>query len=238
MLIYPAIDLKDGKCVRLRQGRADDTTVFSEQPGDMAQRWQDKGAEFLHVVDLDGAFEGRPANIGAIARIASAVEIPIQVGGGIRTDEAAGELIDLGISRLIIGTAALREPEWFADLATTFEGKIAAGIDAQNGKVAIKGWVEVSETTVFDFLPSLEALPLSALIYTDISKDGMMAGPNFESTEEVATKTSIPVIASGGVTTIEDVKRLSMLPLNGMIIGRAIYEGTIELEEAIRVAGK
>ncbi|MDP6116352.1 MAG: 1-(5-phosphoribosyl)-5-[(5-phosphoribosylamino)methylideneamino]imidazole-4-carboxamide isomerase [Planctomycetota bacterium] len=238
MLIYPAIDLKDGKCVRLRQGRADDTTVFSEQPEDMAQRWQDKGAEFLHVVDLDGAFEGRPANIEAIARIASAVEIPIQVGGGIRTDEAAGELIDLGISRLIIGTAALREPEWFADLARTFEGKIAVGIDAQNGKVAIKGWVEVSETTVFDFLPDLEALPLSALIYTDISKDGMMAGPNFESTEEVATKTSIPVIASGGVTTIEDVKRLSMLPLNGMIIGRAIYEGTIELEEAIRVARK
>ena len=238
MLIYPAIDLKDGKCVRLRQGRADDTTVFSEQPGDMAQRWQDKGAEFLHVVDLDGAFEGKPANIEAIARIASAVEIPIQVGGGIRTDEAAGELIDLGISRLIIGTAALREPEWFADLARTFEGKIAAGIDAQNGKVAIKGWVEVSETTVFDFLPNLEALPLSALIYTDISKDGMMAGPNFESTGEVATKTSIPVIASGGVTTIDDVERLSMLPLNGMIIGRAIYEGTIELEEAIRVAGK
>jgi phosphoribosylformimino-5-aminoimidazole carboxamide ribotide isomerase len=236
MLIYPAIDLKEGKCVRLRQGRAEDSTVFSEKPEAMARHWQDLGAQFLHVVDLDGAFQGKPANLDTVRRIADAVRIPVQVGGGVRTDSAACDLLQAGVSRLIIGTAALREPDWFAGLASRFEGKIAVGIDAREGRVAVKGWVEVSDTPALEFLPRLEGLPLAALVYTDISRDGMMHGPNFGGIEAVVERTRIPVIASGGIARIEDVRRLAALPLNGMIIGRALYEGTIALPEALEAA--
>jgi phosphoribosylformimino-5-aminoimidazole carboxamide ribotide isomerase len=241
MLIYPAIDLKEGKCVRLRQGRAEDSTVFSEKPEDMARHWQELGAQFLHVVDLDGAFEGRPANLQTIQRITEAVRLPVQVGGGIRTDAAARDLLRAGVSRLIIGTAALRDPVWFVDLANRFEGKIAVGIDAREGRIAVKGWVEVSDTPVLEFLPRLEGIPLAALIYTDILRDGMMHGPNFGGIAGVVGRTSIPVIASGGITRIEDVRRLAAMPLNGMVIGRALYEGTIALPEAletVRQAGE
>lgn len=235
MLIYPAIDLKEGKCVRLRQGRKDDSTVFSEEPEAMAKHWESQGARFLHVVDLDGAFEGLPRNLEVITRIAETVQIPIQVGGGIRTDEAADELLAGGVSRLIVGTAALKDTDWFAELARRHEGKVAVGVDAKDGNVAVKGWVEVTDTPVLDFLNLLEGIPLAALIYTDIHRDGMMNGPNVEATCRVAENTSIPVIASGGITSIDDVRRLSALPLNGMIIGRAIYEGSIQLPETLAV---
>jgi phosphoribosylformimino-5-aminoimidazole carboxamide ribotide isomerase len=185
-------------------------------------------------VDLDGAFQGQPVNLAAIARIARSVHIPIQVGGGIRTHDAANQLLEVGVHRLILGTAAIQNPAWFADLARRFHGRIAVGVDAKEGRVAVRGWAEVSDTPAIDFIRRLEGIPLAALIYTDIHRDGMMSGPNFDATAEVARTSPAPVIASGGITSIQDVRRLAALPLNGMIIGRALYEGTISLPEALR----
>lgn len=235
MLVIPAIDLKDGKCVRLSKGRKEHETVFSDDPVNIAKVWKEQGAEYIHVVDLDGAFEGNPKNTHIIELIRKNVDICLQVGGGIRDKQTVQDLFDIGIDRIVIGTRALDTPEWIFELCTEFPGKIAVGIDAENGKVAVKGWVSVSNRTAIDFAKEIERANPVAIIFTDIEKDGMLQGPNLSSIEDFATNTDVPVIASGGVTSIEDVKKLSLLPLGGMIIGKALYTGNIILSEAIMV---
>lgn len=235
MVIFPAIDLRGGQCVRLRQGDYAQETVFGADPAAMARRWADEGAGFLHLVDLDGAREGRPVNGEAIRAIVQAVPVPCQLGGGLRTEADIVQVLTWGVARVIIGTKALQSPEWLEGVCRQFPGKIVLGIDAKNGRVATQGWLEVSDQAALDVARRFAPLPLSALVYTDISKDGMLEGPNLEGLAEMARAVSTPVIASGGVTTLEDVRRLSHLPLAGCIIGRALYEGRLRLKEAIRI---
>ncbi len=235
MFIFPAIDLKDGKCVRLSMGKKEHETVFSESPVHVAENWVEQGAKHLHIVDLDGAFEGKPVNTGIIEQIRKSVEVFIQVGGGIRHKQVVKQLLEVGIDRLVIGTRALDSPEWLFELCTEFPGKIAVGIDANNGRVAVKGWTSVSNRTAIGFAKEIESANPAAIIFTDIEKDGMLQGPNFSSIMDFTREVNIPVIASGGVSAIEDVKKLSNLPLEGMIIGKALYTGNILLSEAIRV---
>lgn len=236
MQIWPAIDLRGGKCVRLQQGDYNRETVYGEDPAKMAQRWVEEGADCLHLVDLDGAKDGSLKNREAIAAIVHAVSIPCEVGGGIRDEAAIQELLDLGLARLVIGTKALREPDWFAAMCRKFPGKLVLGIDAKEGKVATDGWLEVSTTPAIDLAKTYEHLPIAALIYTDIATDGMLAGPNVEAMQAMKLAVELPVIASGGVTTAEDVKRLAKAGLDGAIVGRALYEGRLTVEEAVAAA--
>ncbi len=236
MLIIPAIDLKDGKCVRLSMGKKEHETVFSDNPVQVAEDWKSQGAEYIHVVDLDGAFEGEPRNMHIIKQIKENVDVCIQVGGGIRHKQVVEELIGMGIDRLIIGTRALDSPEWLFELCSEFPGKIAVGIDAENGRVAVKGWTSVSDSTAIDFAREIEKANPAAVIFTDISKDGMLQGPSFSSILDFTKSVNMPVIASGGVSSIEDVKKLSLFPLEGMIIGKALYTGNISLSEAIKIS--
>lgn len=235
MLIYPAIDLKNGKCVRLSMGKREHETVFSDDPLKIAEAWKEQGAECIHVVDLDGAFDGEPKNTHIIKSIKENHDIFLQVGGGIRNKDTVELLFEIGVDRVIIGTRALDSPEWFFDLCAEFPGKIAAGIDARNGKVAVKGWTYLSDRSAVDFASEVEKANPVAIIFTDIEKDGMLHGPNFSSVEELATKVKVPVIASGGVSSIEDVRKLSVLPLEGMIIGKALYTQNISLQESIKL---
>ena len=235
MLIIPAIDLKDGKCVRLSMGKKDHETVFSDNPVQVAEDWKTQGAEYIHIVDLDGAFEGEPKNMHIIKQIKENVDVCIQVGGGIRHKQVVEELIGMGIDRLIIGTRALDSPEWLFELCSEFPGKIAVGIDAENGMVAVKGWTSVSDSTAIDFAREIEKANPAAIIFTDISKDGMLQGPGFSSISDFTRNVNTPVIASGGISSIEDVERLSHFPLEGMIIGKALYTGNILLSEAIQL---
>lgn len=238
MQVWPAIDLRGGKCVRLQQGDYARETVFGDDPAEMACRWVTAGADRLHLVDLDGARDGRAANRAAVASILKAVRVPCQLGGGIRDEETIEDLLALGVSRLVIGTKALKEPEWFRGMARRFPERLAAGIDAKNGLVATDGWLEVSSTPAVDFARQFAGEPLAAIIYTDIAKDGMLAGPNFEAMAEMQGATSTPVIASGGVTSAEDVARLAKLGLSGCIVGRALYEGQLTLAAALAAAGE
>lgn len=238
MQVWPAIDLRGGKCVRLRQGDYARETVFGDDPAEMARRWVSAGADRLHLVDLDGARDGRAANRAAVAAILEAVEVPCQLGGGIRDEAAIAELLALGLSRLVIGTKALKEPDWFRAMARRFPEQLAVGIDAKDGLVATDGWLEVSATPAVDFARQFAGEPLAAIIYTDIAKDGMMAGPNFEAMAEMQATASCPVIASGGVTTAEDVGRLARLGLAGCIVGRALYEGSLTLAAALSAAAE
>ena len=242
MLLIPAIDLKDGQCVRLRQGRMDDDTVFSNDPVAVAGRWVAEGAKRLHLVDLDGAFAGKPKNAGVVKNIRAAYpDLPIQVGGGIRTLAIAQAYIDAGVSFIIIGTQAVREPEFVAELCRQFPGKIIVGLDAKNGKVAIEGWAEASDLDAVELARTFEGQGVSAIVYTDISRDGMMQGVNVEATAALASAISIPVIASGGVTDIRDIERLCSVTdsgVSGTIIGRALYEETISLVEAQQLVEK
>lgn len=235
MLVIPAIDLKDGKCVRLSRGKKEQETIFSENPVHIAESWKEQGARCLHIVDLDGAFEGVPKNTHIIKLIKKNVDMYIQVGGGIRHKQTMQELFDIGIDRLVIGTRALDSPDWVFDICAEFPGKIAVGIDASNGKVAIKGWTSVSNRTAIDFAMEIEKANPVAIIFTDIERDGMLQGPNFSSIMNLTKNVNIPVIASGGISSIEDVKKLSLLPLEGMIIGKALYTGNILLSEALKV---
>ena len=235
MLIIPAIDLKDGKCVRLSQGKKEHETVFSDNPVHVAEAWKEQGAEYLHIVDLDGAFEGEPRNTHIIKLIRKNVDIHLQVGGGIRHKQAMQELFDVGIDRLVIGTRALDSPDWVLDICTEFPGKIAVGIDAENGKVAVKGWTSVSDRTATDFAREIEKANPAAIIFTDIERDGMLQGPNFSSIKDLTKSVNTPVIASGGISSIEDIKKSSLFPLEGMIIGKALYTGNIVLSEALEV---
>ena len=232
MLIIPAIDLKDGKCVRLTQGQKDAETVFSENPVDVAKSWQDQGASYLHLVDLDGAFEGAPKNLALVERMVRVVKIPLQFGGGLRTTQSIKTVLDLGINRVIVGTKAIDSPSWVSEICTTFRGRVAIGIDAKDGKVAVKGWTSVSNLTAITFAREVEKYSPCAIVFTDISKDGMLQGPNTASLNELLAAVKTPVIASGGVSSLKDVESLSRLPIAGMIIGKALYTGHIKLSEA------
>lgn len=240
MLVIPAIDLKGGKCVRLRQGRMDDETVFSDDPVAIAGHWVEAGARRLHVVDLDGAVSGQPKNaeiVGAIAR--AFPDLPVQVGGGIRTDESALAYLEAGVQYVIIGTKAVSAPHFVNDLCLEFPGHVIVGLDARDGKVAIDGWSKLSHHDVVDLAQHFEADGVAAIIYTDISRDGMMQGVNVEATVRLAQSVHIPVIASGGVTTLEDIRRLCAVReegIEGVVVGRALYEGTVDLAEAQQLA--
>ncbi|HTN73649.1 MAG TPA: 1-(5-phosphoribosyl)-5-[(5-phosphoribosylamino)methylideneamino]imidazole-4-carboxamide isomerase [Pirellulaceae bacterium] len=236
MQIWPAIDLRGGKCVRLKQGDYQQETVFGDDPAEMARQFVSQGARLLHLVDLDGARDGFAVNREAVRSILRAVDIPCELGGGIRDEETIQMLLDLGMHRLVIGTKALKEPEWFARMAERFPGRLAVGIDAKQGMVATDGWLEVSHTKATDLARKLDTLPLAAIIYTDIAKDGMMAGPNFAEMREMKAAVSHAVIASGGVTTAADVAELAKLQLDGCIIGRTLYEGKLTIQEALDAA--
>jgi len=236
MLIIPAIDLKEGKCVRLEQGLMEKATVYSEDPADTAKHWEAQGAELLHVVDLDGAFAGSPRNLPAIIAIRDAIKIPIEVGGGIRDMGTVRKLVSIGIDRIILGTAAIQNPSFVQAACSAFPGKIIAGIDAKEGLVAIKGWAEVTTVKAVDLALQMQGYGVIAIIYTDIKRDGMLSGPNIEATRDLAKALHIPVIASGGVHTMKDIENLLTVRhagVTGVITGKAIYSGSLDLKEAI-----
>jgi len=240
MVILPAIDLRGGRCVRLRQGRFDDETVFDEDPVAVARRYRSAGAAWLHVVDLDGARAGEPRHLGTVHEIVRAVRggMAVEVGGGIRTTEATEAVLEMGVQRVVVGTRAVREPAWLRELAARFPQRVALGLDARAGRVAVAGWEQETERTAAQVAASVADLPLDAIIYTDIARDGMMAGPNVEATADLVRAASLPVVASGGVTTVEDVRRLKAVGVHGAIIGRALYEGKITLEAALAAAAR
>jgi len=236
MLVIPAIDLKDGKCVRLRQGLMDDSTVFSDDPVAMASKWVEQGCRRLHLVDLNGAFDGKPVNGDIVTAIAKAhPELPIQIGGGIRSAETIEYYLQAGVNFVIIGTKAVKEPEFVTQMCQQFSGHIIVGLDAKNGLVATDGWAEVSSVKAVDLAKRFEQDGVDAIVYTDIARDGMMQGVNVEATLEMAKASSIPVIASGGITNMNDIQALSDVANQGIcgaITGRAIYEGSLDLAEA------
>lgn len=235
MIILPAIDILDGRAVRLRQGRLDAVTVYNEDPVDQAKRWIDQGAEWLHVVDLDGAVLGEPKNISIVERIA-ALGVPVQTGGGLRSMEVLERLHAVGVRRVVVGTSLVTQPTLVAEACERFGGAIVAGIDARDGRVAINGWREGTEYGVLELVQELELLGVKRLAYTDISKDGMQTGVNYGAYRALVGQTSIPITASGGVSTLDDIRDLASLglQLEGVIVGRALYEGAFELAEAIR----
>jgi phosphoribosylformimino-5-aminoimidazole carboxamide ribotide isomerase len=242
MNLIPAIDLKQGQCVRLRQGRMEDSTVFSDDPVAMASQWVSQGCKRLHLVDLDGAFEGKPVNADVIKAISAAYpNLPIQIGGGIRTIESARIYIEAGVSYVIIGTQAVRDPDFVTELCVEFPGKVIVGIDAKDGMVAVQGWAENSDLSAEFLAKKFEDQGVSSIVYTDISRDGMMQGVNIEATSQLASIISIPVIASGGVTDMNDIIKLNEVKhtgIEGVIIGRALYEGAISLEQAQQYIGQ
>ena len=244
MEILPAIDLRDGKCVRLRQGDYSQETVFGDDPVAMAQRWQAAGGTRLHLVDLDGAKAGRPVNVDVIREIVNTVPIPCQLGGGIRDEQTVESMLgDIGLDRVIIGTQALKQPDWFQQIANAYPQRICLGLDARDSKVATEGWLDVSQTSALELARKYIGLPLAAVIYTNIANDGMMQGIDDGTLSDLAAlcQMGLPVIASGGVTTIADIRRVHEISrtqpnLLGVITGRAIYEGTVDLAEAVRIA--
>ena len=241
MIVIPAIDLKEGKCVRLEQGLMERDTVFNDDPGAQAKVWEEQGAELLHIVDLDGAFAGEPKNRSAIEAIVRAVTIPTQLGGGIRDIATIEAYLDTGIDRVIIGTAAQRNPELVQEACSRFPGRIVVGIDARNGMVAVQGWAEVTGVTAIELAKKFEGFGVCAIIYTDISRDGMMQGPNIEATCALAKSISIPVIASGGVSSLQDIRNLMAVEssgVTGVITGKAIYSGALDLAAAIALTRK
>jgi phosphoribosylformimino-5-aminoimidazole carboxamide ribotide isomerase len=236
MLIIPAIDLKEGKCVRLQQGLMDKATVYSDDPATTAKHWEFQGAELLHVVDLDGAFAGVPKNLDAIKAIRKAVTMSIEVGGGIRDMATIRTLVSIGINRIILGTAAIEDPAFVQEACREFPGRVIVGIDAKDGLVAIKGWAEVTKVKAVDLAKQMQDHGVIAIIYTDIKRDGMMTGPNIEATKALAEALHIPVIASGGVHTMKDIENLLTVRhagVSGVITGKAIYSGSLDLKEAI-----
>ena len=241
MLIIPAIDLKDGKCVRLKQGVMTDATVFSDDPTAMAQQWLDQGARRLHLIDLNGAAAGRPKNENAIKAIAAAVgaQVPIQLGGGIRDLDTIERYLDHGVSYVIIGTAAVKTPGFLHDACTAFGGHVMVALDAKEGKVAVDGWSKMTGHDVVDLAKKFEDYGVEAIIYTDIGRDGMLSGVNIEATVALARHLTVPVIASGGLTDLEDIKKLCAVEaegITGAITGRAVYQGTLDFKEAQKVA--
>ena len=238
MLPIPAIDIQSGKCVRLQKGDLSSTKVYFEKPVDAAAHWIKEGTKRLHLVDLDGARDGLWINQDAVRSIVEAIDVPCQLGGGVREESTIELLLGLGVSRLIVGTKALKEPDWFSSMVEKFPHQLALGIDARDGMVATDGWLETSETTAISLAQQFAGQPVAAIIYTDIARDGMMQGANVAGMAEMKQATSIPVIASGGVTTLEDVRQLRDAGLDGAIIGRSLYDGVIHLPEAIALANE
>lgn len=236
MILFPAVDIKDGRCVRLRQGRKDDVTVFGDDPVAQARHWVDLGARFLHIVDLDGAFDGHPVNFDLVRRMCQEFSVPVQLGGGIRDLATAKAYVEAGVARLIIGTLALEDSEAFETMCRVLPGKIGVSLDAVDGRLKTKGWVADAGLTVDDVLPRLAEQGAAFVVYTDISRDGMHAGVNVEAMERLCESTSLPVVAAGGVTNLDDLKALWPLRgkgLEGVITGRAIYEGTLDFAAAM-----
>ena len=236
MYIIPAIDLRDGKCVRLIQGRYDRQINYDAEPVIVAKDFLSAGAKWLHIVDLDGAKAGEPVNTDAISAIAALKQLKIEVGGGLRDEASIQQLLDMEIERVIIGTKAVSDFEWFSEMATKFSGKIVLGLDARDEKVATDGWTKNTSEPLLEFAVRASKLPIAAIIYTDITKDGMMTGPNLERTKTLAEAVGVPVIASGGVSTVSDVRKLSETGVEAVIIGRALYEGKLNLSDAIEAA--
>ena len=234
MILFPAIDLKDGACVRLKLGLMDQATVFNVDPADQARAFAVAGAEWIHVVDLNGAFAGRPVNAGAVEAILATVEAPVQLGGGIRDMATIEAWLERGVRRVILGTVALKDPSLVRAACRRFPGQVAVGIDAKGGKVAVEGWAETSDLTVLDLAMKFEDAGVAAIIYTDIDRDGVLSGPNVEATAALAAAIRTPVIASGGVSSLDDLRRLKAVPgLEGVISGRALYDGRIDLGQAL-----
>ena len=237
MEIWPAIDLRGGTCVRLQQGDYGRETVFGDDPAAMARHWVAQGAACLHLVDLDGAREGRPVNADCVRAIVEASGVPCELGGGIRDEQTIRALFDLGLQRLVVGTLALREPDWFRRMCRAWPSRLVLGIDARDGRVATDGWLDTSETEAVELARQFAGEPIAAVVYTDIATDGMLAGPNVEAMARMQQSVDWPVVASGGVTTADDVARLAAVPMAGCIIGRALYEGTLTLADALAAAG-
>jgi phosphoribosylformimino-5-aminoimidazole carboxamide ribotide isomerase len=234
MILFPAIDLKDGACVRLKLGLMEDATVFNLDPGAQAKSFADAGAEWIHVVDLNGAFAGKPVNAAAVEAILKSVSAPVQLGGGIRDMATIEGWLERGIRRVILGTVALKNPALVKEACKRFPGRIAVGIDAKGGKVAVEGWAETSDLNVLDLALKFEDVGVAAIIYTDIDRDGVLAGPNVTATAALADAIKTPVIASGGVSSLDDLRALKAYPrLEGVISGRAIYDGRIDVAQAI-----
>jgi phosphoribosylformimino-5-aminoimidazole carboxamide ribotide isomerase len=236
MYIIPAIDLIEGHCVRLIQGQYDKKINYESDPVKQAQSFISDGAQWLHIVDLEGAKAGKPVNTKTIKDIASLGELRIEVGGGLRNEESIKQLLDNGVERVIIGTKAVSDFTWFSKMAEKFSGRIVIGLDARGSKIATEGWLEDSSQSLIEFAKKAANLPLAAIIYTDITKDGMMSGPNLERTKDLIEEVDVPVIASGGVTTIEDIRRTAQIGAAAAIVGRSLYEGTIKLSDAIKAA--
>jgi phosphoribosylformimino-5-aminoimidazole carboxamide ribotide isomerase len=233
MQVIPAIDLRGGRCVRLRQGDFDQETVFGDDPTAMAARWESEGAARIHLVDLDGAKSGRPVNVESVKRIVETIKVPCQLGGGIRDQATIDTWLDAGLDRVVVGTQALRDPDWFGRMAETYPGRLILGLDALDGRVATQGWLDVSSVQALTLARQFEDLPLAAIIYTDIARDGTLDGPNVQAIAAMATAVRTPVIASGGVGDLKDLERLATLPIAGCIVGRALYEGRFSLADAI-----
>ena len=233
MEIWPAIDIRGGKCVRLQQGDYGRETVFGDDPAAMARHWVDQEAKCLHLVDLDGAREGRSVNLPVVRAIVEASNVPCELGGGIRDEETIQAVLKTGVERMVIGTSALKEPAWFRRMCQRYPGRLVLGVDARNGLVATEGWLETSQTPAVELAMQFAGEPIAAVVYTDIATDGMLAGPNVEAMAAMQQAVDWPVVASGGVTTKEDVAQLAAVPMAGCIIGRALYEGTITLSDAL-----
>ncbi len=233
--VIPAVDIKGGKCVRLYQGRADKEKVYFENPVEVAKKWESLGAKRIHVVDLDGAFEGVPKNIAIVEEIVKSVSVPIQFGGGVRTIEALDKLFSIGVDRVIVGTVAVENPDLFEEMVDRYPGRIVLGIDAKNGMVTTKGWVEVTEIPAVSLASDYDAMDIWGFVYTDISRDGTLTSPNFEEIEKFAAAVNRPVIASGGVSSEEDILRLSKIEnVAGAIVGKALYEGRVDLASVLQ----
>jgi phosphoribosylformimino-5-aminoimidazole carboxamide ribotide isomerase len=237
MQVIPAIDLRGGCCVRLRQGDYDQETVFGDDPAAMAAHWEAEGAERIHLVDLDGAREGRPVNVASVRAILDRVHVPCQLGGGIRDEATIAAWLDAGLERVIVGTQALKDPAWFRSMAGAYPGRLLLGLDARDGRVATAGWLDVSSVEASTLAEQFDDLPLAGVVYTDIACDGMLDGPNLGATGALATRLKTPLIASGGVGSLEDLERLSALPIVACIVGRALYDGRFRFSDARKRSG-
>jgi len=236
MLILPAIDIRNGKCVRLQQGDYRQETVYADSPVEMAKVWEQQGAEFLHIVDLDGAKDGQPTNFAIVRNIAESIHIPVEIGGGIRDQETIQRYLDAGVNRLVIGTLALKEADWFREMCRKFPDRLVLGIDGRNGLVATEGWLETSQTLATDLAKKYVDLPLAALVYTDIAKDGMLEGPNIDEMEAMRRAVPFPLVVSGGIASLDDVRRLASRNFHACIIGKALYENRFQLSDALAAA--
>jgi phosphoribosylformimino-5-aminoimidazole carboxamide ribotide isomerase len=233
VILYPAIDILDGKCVRLTQGKFDQAKVYFDDPLDAAKKWADAGAQWLHVVDLNGAKEGKPVNVGIIERIMTSIDLPVQIGGGIRTQDTAEIFLTMGAGRIIIGSAAIDDPDLVQILSVKYEDRVGVSLDAKNGKIAIHGWQDVSDKDAVEIAQQFEGMGVYTLVYTDIAKDGMMTGPNWEGLKSMIDAVGMHVVASGGISSLDDVKKAKEMGAGGCILGRGLYENKIDLGEAL-----